>query len=89
MMSASSLRPLISTVFVPLGRTGATFINGKLVEREDARTEEEHDDNDQERAGSCPTSSTTLDNNSKGVEAWIWAGIDAGIDLGVVALIER
>lgn len=36
---------------VPLVRAGATFIDGKLVEREDTRTEEEQqDDNDQERA---------------------------------------
>ncbi len=35
---------------VALVRAGATFIDGKHVEREDARTEEERDDNDQERA---------------------------------------
>lgn len=36
---------------VPLVRAGATFIDGKLVEREDTRTtEEEHDDNTQEHA---------------------------------------
>lgn len=35
---------------VPLVRAGATFIDGKLVEREDTRHEEERDDNDQERA---------------------------------------
>ncbi len=35
---------------VALVRAGATFIDGKLVERDDTRTEEEHHDNDQERA---------------------------------------
>lgn len=35
---------------VALVRAGAPFIDGKLVERADTRTQEEHHDNDQERA---------------------------------------